>query len=1658
MPEYKPNEIKFDAPTKGTIIPKDKIVFDEPAVTQQVPPGMVAGPGAVPVQPQLITPNMTRQEMRGATPTDATSDTLAQFVTGPSPDFTNVPGFGGPRSVMIPENEYQKIAKERGEYLPPEIKGVLEENKNLNFVQRMVNPDKFPAIKNADGSVSTHKMSSGEISGKNIVYPTIIQEGDQLKQLPEKEAIEHAIKTKEYIAFPDKKSAEDFAEGAWKKQPGIDVHPGWSKPLEMLGSQIWGGTKEGAKGLVELSDLLSGGGAKDYPLKSLHEKVQKMLEVSPEQVGTDLASEIVRGLASAPAGILEFGGALTVGGMPGVALLGAAKTPGGITEKLGGAAGNVLLAGALGATGGMAPAARTATMGAIGGAQAAAAGGGAQQITASGVVMAALGLTAGGRKLKEAIETDVKPPEMSKTEWAETKESWDAFARTEYGRSREMQLAQVRAEYPGITDDKANFILEERGYGPAKSAVEVPVPAVTTSGDLAQTLEVEKPPIPAPTPPEIVQPAAAGEVVPMTFEEFSKSKGVSSTPPDFPESHRAPGGVSKTSARAMADRIVKANAEWQARRDEVRAEYDGLLAKGELRIPTRTESLTETAKLDTEAGEAARRLLAKSGKAPEVQDTVEAKAKEPWEMTRNEYLEANSTEGINNRQYFEHGQAVEQASASGKHVPPEVLADYPALAAKYAKVTTTEEAPTEAEPAKTSSRVYQDEAGWWRVEGSEASVGSQAEAQKIADRLDKMQASGDKIKAEEPSPLPATAETELDKKTLLGGGPDTRGRLFAPTDISKEINPLKKAEMILVNYHGQRAADWERANAAIDRVSRDSGFHYLSPDAFIDMLKGEVSAYQRGEAVSPELKKFIDVYNELRAPLEVAILKIKPDWQMRENYFRKMFIPRGKAWKEWAVRNKSSLEGSKGFLKESKYLSWEEGTAAGLRPRYNKLSEIVKADLAQKRQFVEGHQAFEELRREGIAEFLPLGNRLPDGKGYLEDRRFKVKQYVDRPGGTMVPGEADEQSLPLGGGPERRGYEEVPPVKGLMDRGNYIADKPIADLINQQFEPGITNKYIKAAIQATNIGRQIKVAISPFHFWNTDNNVRGLLTEIMKIAEGGVSSIPQSGKMLLPAVNTEQIRRMGRRLQEDFLEPGKHGPEADEAVLNLIEGGQRFNVDRRGIVRNLFKDTDQFGNIFKDAFYDAWHEIKKPGLLAKASLVPKALKNVLDASSAWIMKYTVPQVKVGIHQIITQPELAALNEKYGVADRKASDPSMQKTYETERMAINQGASKIIDDIFGQMVKDNIMIRPVFKDLASAAIQFPTWTIGTARGGYSAGKGTYKVLADQPINLHEKHALRWASGLLLNTLIYGAIVHRFFTGDWPDNFKDASMPIIDPKTGDRLMMGGYMRTYMAWNPISAEGINLERPARAAVALKNQAIGIVWDTIWNKDWSNARIWTPHSPSAQIGKEYATHLAREVQPIITSQMELTQNPMQKLAPLVGWQRPAKYLSNTKLEQAIVDVGHGGATKSRKEGDYLKLEHSLLETLKQQGGKAFVDSLKEAESNKLITPGKMERIIKKAIDLKSGKTPLMVSFIGLPIEEAIRVFPLGTDQEKKQLAIPLFNKLASVQEKDPKRLEPLRDDIKLIFSEIKKTNKTQGNPWNLRNMTRQLQERGIQ
>ncbi|CAO0822430.1 hypothetical protein DFAR_3060003 [Desulfarculales bacterium] len=175
-------------------------------------------------------------------PEDSLNDILQRHGVGASEPTTQVAETPAPASVQPPQETgaLDEILKRHGVGAPAapavaapppqaDFTKVLQDNQHLDFVDRIMKPEQYPVIENPDGTVSTHKMASGEVNGKNIVYPTIVRDkvSGELRELPPQEAMKYAADTGEHISFPTREEAERFGSGGYKEAAQKLV----SKPL-----------------------------------------------------------------------------------------------------------------------------------------------------------------------------------------------------------------------------------------------------------------------------------------------------------------------------------------------------------------------------------------------------------------------------------------------------------------------------------------------------------------------------------------------------------------------------------------------------------------------------------------------------------------------------------------------------------------------------------------------------------------------------------------------------------------------------------------------------------------------------------------------------------------------------------------------------------------------------------------------------------------------------------------------------------------------------------------------------------------------------------------------------------------------------------------------------------------------------------------------------------------------------------------------------------------------------------------------------------------------------------------------------------------------------------------------------------------------------------
>ncbi len=92
------------------------------------------------------------------------------------------------------------------------VNQILEANKTKGFVDRILNSDKYPTMKMANGQHATHKMAWMTEGKKHRVFPTVLYDGKELKEYPPRDAYEQARQTGNYIEFDNPEDADRFSK------------------------------------------------------------------------------------------------------------------------------------------------------------------------------------------------------------------------------------------------------------------------------------------------------------------------------------------------------------------------------------------------------------------------------------------------------------------------------------------------------------------------------------------------------------------------------------------------------------------------------------------------------------------------------------------------------------------------------------------------------------------------------------------------------------------------------------------------------------------------------------------------------------------------------------------------------------------------------------------------------------------------------------------------------------------------------------------------------------------------------------------------------------------------------------------------------------------------------------------------------------------------------------------------------------------------------------------------------------------------------------------------------------------------------------------------------------------------------------------------------
>lgn len=113
--------------------------------------------------------------------------------------------FRGPPNA-VPKAKPKRVARTK------EIRGILEANQGLDFVDRILHRKNYPVLPLGDGMTGSHLMSWGETDGKYFAYPNIVNRGGSLQHLPSQQAFDYARQSGEAIEFDTPEKVDAFTK------------------------------------------------------------------------------------------------------------------------------------------------------------------------------------------------------------------------------------------------------------------------------------------------------------------------------------------------------------------------------------------------------------------------------------------------------------------------------------------------------------------------------------------------------------------------------------------------------------------------------------------------------------------------------------------------------------------------------------------------------------------------------------------------------------------------------------------------------------------------------------------------------------------------------------------------------------------------------------------------------------------------------------------------------------------------------------------------------------------------------------------------------------------------------------------------------------------------------------------------------------------------------------------------------------------------------------------------------------------------------------------------------------------------------------------------------------------------------------------------------
>lgn len=760
-------------------------------------------------------------------------------------------------------------------------------------------------------------------------------------------------------------------------------------------------------------------------------------------------------------------------------------------------------------------------------------------------------------------------------------------------------------------------------------------------------------------------------------------------------------------------------------------------------------------------------------------------------------------------------------------------------------------------------------------------------------------------------------------------------------------------------------------------------------------------------SLSPKDQALAQVFKAAFDSMRQQLQTVKPEALQNyiENYFPHIWERQShvRSAIKGLLTGKKPFAGKGGFLKRRTIPTMQDGLDLGFTPKSWNPVDSFLMKYAEMAQFLMAHQTLQVMKDAGTAKFVKVGQKAPDGFTQLDDRIGTVYRRVK----VLDEDKLEDVTQPLTYPGGKRKYpgafsEDIEDAThgetALV--GHYYAPADAAKVFNHFVSRGIAGRSsIYDTLRWINDNLNgLQLGISAFHATVTTLNAAAsdIALGIEQLSQGKLPDFGKSflsGAAVLPALF--RTIRNGSRLTREYLNPGSYTKMAKEADAMAQAGGR--------IKQNTLelKPFDKAVNAFRNGA--VWEGL---------SAVPGA---ILQGMVAPVMEYYVPKMKVGAFY---QMAHNVLDE----ADRKNWTPDVTRA----RM---QEAWDSVDDRFGQIVYENLFWHKGLRDAFHLMTRSVGYTFGDIRTYAGAVGDTAKAAAQITKGKKPRVTPRMAFAVasFMSTALLGGVMTFLGTGHAPQSWKDYYYP--QDSAGIRHTMPGYPDQIVQF---------FHDPERSTLNKAAPIWGAFGEAINNRDFYGTEIRHKDDPAMQQLIDVSEWAGKQAIPFsFTNAGKLLEDSgaQQNLGSMLheavkhpgdialgqlgftaapSWIRNSEALNKAREYQR---ENRPPGTRTKEQAERSRIMHQMEDMYRS--GKVDKDMIRELKHEGKIS----ETDVLKA-RLYSRTDPLVRTFKSLSPEQALNVWKVANDKERKELRPILEGKSRELTNKitDPAKREKLR------------------------------------